>query len=209
MAELVHERVLRLVDPSGRVFDRVYVFAEPGRVTWSAWIEFVSSDESTVLRTDHETSQSNLEAVAYWATGLEETYFEGAMDRAWRRTEGRGTPQIAASPATGGGVVRMQAVSVDPDVPLHLMATRTLSPGLRRRVHNGGVLVYQGASETTDGAWVYDVIAQYGSDNAAAVLANTLWSDLHGLGVRLYVEGVEVPLNHAAIKEALLSSQPA
>jgi hypothetical protein len=203
MVTLVHERAVSLIDPDGRLYDHAYVFTEPGRVTWSGWIEFVAEDGSKVLRTDQETSQSNLEGVAYWATGLEPSYFEGAFARAWRQTQGRGEPTLATSPATGGGAVRLTVETVDPGVPLTVMATRTLVPGLRRRVHNGGVLVYEGAHPGDSGT-AYEFVAQYGSDNAAAVLANTLWSDLHGVGASVFIEDVPVPLNHSALKEALL-----
>lgn len=33
-----------------------------------------------------ETTQSTLEGVAFWATGLQPIYFEGAFDRAYKRT---------------------------------------------------------------------------------------------------------------------------
>ena len=36
----------------------------------------------TVRRSGRETTQSNREHLAYWATGLEPTYFEGAFSRA-------------------------------------------------------------------------------------------------------------------------------
>jgi hypothetical protein len=50
---------------------------------WQGWIEFVpSSGEGPVLATGGETVQSNLEALTYWATGLEPVYLEGALARA-------------------------------------------------------------------------------------------------------------------------------
>lgn len=48
--------------------------------TWSGWIEFVSG--ATRLRTGQETSQPNRDALAYWASGLEHIYFDGALSRA-------------------------------------------------------------------------------------------------------------------------------
>jgi hypothetical protein len=47
---------------------------------WVGWIEFVGG--SRRLRTEQETSQSNRDALAYWASGLEDIYFEGALHRA-------------------------------------------------------------------------------------------------------------------------------
>ena len=54
--------------------------------TWEGWIEFVAIGAAVVLRTDQETTQSNREDVAYWASGLEPTYIEGAFARARRDT---------------------------------------------------------------------------------------------------------------------------
>jgi hypothetical protein len=50
--------------------------------TWEGWIEFVAVGAAVVLRTDQETTQSNREGIAYWASGLEPTYLEGAFARA-------------------------------------------------------------------------------------------------------------------------------
>jgi hypothetical protein len=47
---------------------------------WVGWIEFVSG--TTRMRTGQETSQSNRDALAYWASGLEDVYFDGALRRA-------------------------------------------------------------------------------------------------------------------------------
>jgi hypothetical protein len=52
---------------------------------WEGWIEFVTSGGGPVLSTGRETSQSNLEALTYWATGLEPVYLEGALARAIER----------------------------------------------------------------------------------------------------------------------------
>jgi hypothetical protein len=50
--------------------------------TWIGWLEFVSVVSGERLRTDVETTQSNREGVAYWATGLQPTYLSGAFPRA-------------------------------------------------------------------------------------------------------------------------------
>jgi hypothetical protein len=82
MSEMVHERVIPLDDGDGRRFDLVRVHAEeqPGG-TWQGWIEFRSAD-GDVVTTDRETTQSNRAGVAYWATGLEPIFLEGALKRA-------------------------------------------------------------------------------------------------------------------------------
>jgi hypothetical protein len=54
-----------------------------GDGTWAGWLEFHPEDpRSVTLRTGQETSQPSLEALAYWADGLEPVYFQGAFTRA-------------------------------------------------------------------------------------------------------------------------------
>lgn len=51
--------------------------------TWSGWIEFHPIEDSLpVLRSGQETSQPDRGALAYWAAGLERSYFDGAFARA-------------------------------------------------------------------------------------------------------------------------------
>jgi len=81
MATLVHQLSTPL-----RLADTVYVAEVWGERRddglWHGWIEFVPSDGGPVLSTGQETSQSNLEALTYWATGLEPVYLDGALARA-------------------------------------------------------------------------------------------------------------------------------
>jgi hypothetical protein len=212
MAELVHDHTVDLVAEDGTGYDRVFVYAEPqSGGTWQAWLEFVSRDGERVLQTDRETTQSSLEGVAYWATGLQATYFEGALDRALRRTAEPTSRSVPTSPGQGGGVITLRVIAVDPEVPFQVMGTRTLLPGLRRHIHNGGVLLYRGSARppSRGEAAVYEFVAQFGSDNAAAILANRLWSDLHGLAATLEIDGAVVEIQNGAIKDALLAAQPA
>ena len=215
MAELVHERDIALTGPNGRTYDRALVYAEPnGRTTWAGFVEFVTARGKRAVRTGHETTQSNIEGVAYWGTGLEPIFLEGALARALDRSKAaarakkkKGAP--LASESGGGGVVHLRLETVDPTVPLRMMATRTLVPGQRRWIKEGGVLVYERmVREPIRGkAGAYNFVAQFGSENAAGLMANTLWNDLHGLGVRLLVEREEVRMTNASIKDALLEAQ--
>src|SRR4029078_1011400 len=142
-------------------------------------------------------------------------YLDGALSRAYRRTSGstfedeepRST--AAAANARDWSVAHLRLETVDPLAPLRLMATRTLVPGQRRRIKEGGALVYEKTvREPASGSpGVYEFAAQFGSENAAGLMANTLWNDLHGLGARLLGEGEEVALTNAAIKDALLAAQ--
>ena len=45
-------------------------------------IWYVAYGPDKTLKTDEETSQPNKDAVAYWATGLEQVFLEGALKRA-------------------------------------------------------------------------------------------------------------------------------
>ena len=44
------------------------------------------SSGGPVLSTGRETSQSHLEGLTYWATGLEPVYLDGALARAIEKT---------------------------------------------------------------------------------------------------------------------------
>ena len=50
--------------------------------TWRGWLDFTPTEGGPILTTDRETTQSTLEAVSYWASGLEPVYLEGAFERA-------------------------------------------------------------------------------------------------------------------------------
>lgn len=81
-AVLVREYPDGLRDSAGtRYAIRVYG-APRADSTWIGWIEFVTEGTGTVLRTGQETTQSNVEQLAYWAGGLESAYFQGAFTRA-------------------------------------------------------------------------------------------------------------------------------
>jgi hypothetical protein len=207
MAELVHERPLRLTDAAGRVYDSILVFAQPlPGGTWEAWLEFTSEDGALTVRGPRETTQSTLDDVAYWATGLEPVFFEGALERALRRAAEAGGASLESVPARGLAKLRIE--TLDPLLPLDLMATRTLVPGQRRVIYNGGLIVYEGSVETPTATTpgIYDFTVQFGSDVEAAVLANKLWTALHGRGAMVEIEGMPVTVSNGAIKDALLDA---
>ena len=83
MQELIHEYsfVYRSEDGTPYV---LRAWGEPRRDgTWEGWLELIPADGSgRALRTGRETTQPNRDAVAYWASGLEPIYFEGAFNRA-------------------------------------------------------------------------------------------------------------------------------
>ncbi len=82
---MIHEFAANTRDP---LEGTTYVARVYGRArldgTWEGWLEFVAIDAAVVLRTGQETTQSNQQGVAYWASGLAPSYLEGAFARARR-----------------------------------------------------------------------------------------------------------------------------
>jgi hypothetical protein len=71
--------------PNGeRHVARAYMSRQPGGL-WEGWLVFFSLRTRVALATDRETTQSTREHVLYWATGLGETYLQGALERALDR----------------------------------------------------------------------------------------------------------------------------
>ena len=81
MAELLHEFNVRITDRESVE----YVVQAWGRRIddgrWEGWLVFLPVARGFARRTGRETVQSNLDALAYWVTGLEPVYLEGALDR--------------------------------------------------------------------------------------------------------------------------------
>jgi hypothetical protein len=213
--ELVHEREITLRDDQGTVYDRARVYAvaqSDGR--WGGFIEFVPAVDSDSVRSPRETTQRSVEDVAYWATGLELIYLEGALDRALRGAAQNADAPITIGPAIASATgrarraARLEIESADPTLPLRLMGTRTLVPGQRRRMQDVAALVYEGTlrspSATERGRYAF--VAEFTTDNAAALLANTLWSELRGTAAWVAVEGTPITLAHAALKDTLLDA---
>lgn len=80
--QLVHQFREPLRGADGRWYAvRVYGGQRPDG-TWIGWVQFHALDGSRVLGTGRETTQSSRKHLAYWATGLEPKYLEGAFARA-------------------------------------------------------------------------------------------------------------------------------
>jgi len=78
-------------------------------------------------------------------------------------------------------------------------------------VHNGGVIVYVRAVDPAlrNMPRIYEFLVQFGSENAAGILANRLWSDLQGTGATLEIGRLDVRMQSAAIRDALLMARVA
>jgi len=81
---LIKELFPELQDPGGIN----YVVRVHGREridgTWEGFVEFVAVGAAIIVRTGTETTQSNREDLAYWASGLNTGYLQGAFARAQR-----------------------------------------------------------------------------------------------------------------------------
>ena len=83
MAELIQRYETRVEDGAGTSYEAAVYGAAREDGTWEGWIEFRPAARSgPARRTGRETSQPNREALAYWASGLEPVYLEGAFARA-------------------------------------------------------------------------------------------------------------------------------
>ena len=71
-------------DSAGAAY-RVYVYgrSRPGD-TWQGWLVFERMGDGRRFSTGVETTQPSSQAIVYWAGGLSEAYFEGALRRAMK-----------------------------------------------------------------------------------------------------------------------------
>jgi hypothetical protein len=101
------ERLLQferlITDATGTTYN-IYVYGRnrPSD-TWQGWIVFERTTDGQRFPTDVETTQPNAEAIVYWATGLTETYFEGALQRAQNPIE-RDAILVTPEPIVDGRV---------------------------------------------------------------------------------------------------------
>lgn len=83
MAERIHTYTTAVTSGEGIRY-RVHAYgAQNERGSWYGWLVF-EPDGTTgaVLRTDRETTQPHRADLAYWASGLEPVYLDGALTRA-------------------------------------------------------------------------------------------------------------------------------
>ena len=85
MAELIHEHSTRVTGEDGTTYVVRICGEERADGTWEGWLEFHPTEGKPVLRTGQETSQPSRVAIAYWASGLEPIYLDGAFARAQGR----------------------------------------------------------------------------------------------------------------------------
>jgi hypothetical protein len=79
---LIRELTDELQDARGTTYIVRVSGRERNDATWEGFLEFVGVGAAVVRRTGTETTQSNREALAYWASGLNTGYLQGAFARA-------------------------------------------------------------------------------------------------------------------------------
>lgn len=100
MDQLLQEFETPVRDRHGNLY-RVYLYgrSRPGD-TWQGWLVFENGAQR--LSTPVETTQPNAEAVLYWATGLTDAYFDGALERARNGRPADPTPIATPEPLVSG-----------------------------------------------------------------------------------------------------------
>jgi hypothetical protein len=85
MVELIQELNPEVIsDEDGRRFIvRAYAAPQPTGPLWDAWLVFFPEDGGPPLAGDRETAQRRSDLL-YWASGLEDVYLEGALERVGR-----------------------------------------------------------------------------------------------------------------------------
>jgi hypothetical protein len=82
-SELIHHFNEQIRGADGDIYTAQVYGQQRDDGTWEGRIEFrPAADSGQTLRTDRETTQPDRDALAYWASGLEPLYFDGALARA-------------------------------------------------------------------------------------------------------------------------------
>ena len=97
------ERLLQEFDKpvtdAGGVLYRVFLYGRSRPAdTWQGWLVFERISDGRRFATDVETTQPNAQAVLYWATGLTDAYFDGALVRAQNPRPHDATPMAVPPP---------------------------------------------------------------------------------------------------------------
>jgi hypothetical protein len=82
MAELIQTYAVTLRDSRGDEYVAHAYGEARADGTWEGWLEFEPAGDGTPRRTGRETTQPDRQALAYWASGLEPLYLDGAFARA-------------------------------------------------------------------------------------------------------------------------------
>ena len=88
MDSLIQEFTAEVADGDGHVYLARAIGRKRSDGLWSGCLDFrPRSGRGQPRRTPAETTQPSLDALRYWASGLEPVYLEGALERAIGRSE--------------------------------------------------------------------------------------------------------------------------
>ena len=107
-SELIQELTPAVVDAGGKRYV-ARVFGERDDIgRWRGWLEF--KGDGKVFRTEPETVQTSRAGLAYWASGLEPIYLEGAFERAARISGRAASVPLRLARETAARVIRTRPV---------------------------------------------------------------------------------------------------
>jgi len=88
--------------------------------TWQGWLVFERQNDGARFETPVETTQPNENAVLYWGTGLSDTYFTGALERALRGAvppvEARPVPPPLLDSGVDHGTMEARRTTIETDI---------------------------------------------------------------------------------------------
>lgn len=101
MDRLLQQFEHQVRDGDGTIFN-IYLYGRSRpHDTWQGWLVFERAADGQRFSTDVETTQSNADGILYWATGLTDAYFEGALQRALQPAP-KPMPYRIPDPLVGG-----------------------------------------------------------------------------------------------------------
>jgi hypothetical protein len=110
--DLIHRFASRVVDEAGLAYAACVYGEQPAHV-WQGWIVFFPVDGGRPLATDRETSQPNRGALEYWASGLQSTYLDGALQRAMARQPAHALARLVERMETDAELARGEAAAFE------------------------------------------------------------------------------------------------
>jgi hypothetical protein len=114
-----------ITDDAGTVYNAyLYGRDRPGD-TWQGWLVFERTSDGQRFTTDVETTQPSAEAILYWATGLTDAYFDGALARAQKPRAQPAAAVHTAAPLVGSGNRRARLAELEREILASFTRHRT------------------------------------------------------------------------------------
>ncbi len=107
-SELIQELTPDVVDGAGKRYVARVLGERDDIGRWRGWLEF--KGDGKVFRTEPETVQTSRAGLAYWASGLEPIYLEGAFERAARLSGHAASAPLRLVRETAARVIRTRPV---------------------------------------------------------------------------------------------------